>query len=471
MGDEGEESRTVEDLNRELNAIINSSDDGLFVCRADGTVVRVNPASERLHGIRAEEVVGRSIFDLVEEGFVTRSAAVEAIRHRRRVSVLQHHRGRKLVSTGAPVFDDQGELVLAVVTVRDVTEMDQLQQSLEEEEARSRQFREQMLAMQQLELENRHLVTRSPAMVQVLQQAVRVGGVDSTVLLLGESGVGKGVIADLIHSHSKRAKGPMIRINCGAIPETLIESELFGYEKGAFTGAQRAKPGYFELADGGTLFLDEIAELPAASQVKLLRFLEDGRISRLGSTTSLAVNVRVLAATHRDLEQMVAQEQFRLDLFYRLNVIPLTIPPLRKRRDCLLPLLRHYVAHFAQQLGVSRRLGSRALEALLTYDYPGNVRELMNLCERLVVMSTTEVIGEADLPVSLRRQLDERTGPLLCWHPGRSLSEAMDEVERQILSEASERTGSQAEMAKMLGVNQSTVARKLQKHGLVRGRG
>ncbi len=460
------EAVAIEELNRELNAIINSSSDGLFVCRADGTVIRVNPASERMHHIQADEVLGKNIFTLVEEGFVDRSAALEAIRSRKQVSVLQNHRGRKLMSTGTPVFDEEGELVLAVVTVRDVTEIDQLQRSIEEEETRSSQFREQMLAMQQLELESRQIIARSPGMVQVLLQAVRVGGVDSTVLILGESGVGKGLVADLIHSHSRRAQGPLIRINCGAIPETLIESELFGYEKGAFTGAQTAKPGYFELADGGTLFLDEVAELPSASQVKLLRFLEDGRISRLGATSSIAVNVRVMAATHRNLEKMVATEQFRLDLFYRLNVIPLTVPPLRERRDCLLPLLRHYISHFSTHIGVTRRLGRAALEALLVYEYPGNVRELMNLCERLVVMSETEVIGEGDLPTTLQPQFVPQFVPGKLWQPGQTLAEVVADAERRVLGELCERYVNQGEIASQLGVNQSTIARKLKKHSL-----
>lgn len=457
---------TFADLNRELNAIINSSTDGLFVCRADGTVVRVNPASERLHHIRADEVLGKNLFTLVEEGFVDRSAALETIRSRKEVSVLQNHQGRKLMSTGTPVFDERGELVLAVVTVRDVTEIDQLQRSIEEEEARSSQLREQMLAMQQEELEGRNIIARSPVMLQLLQQAVRVGGADSTVLIFGESGTGKGVIADLIHNHSGRSKGPMIRINCGAIPETLIESELFGYEKGAFTGAVAAKPGYFELADGGTLFLDEVAELPQASQVKLLRFLEDGQISRLGGTSNISVNVRVLAATHRDLAKMVAEERFRQDLFYRLNVIPLTMPPLRERRDCLLPLLRHFIEHFSTKQKLKRRLGRSALDALLAYDFPGNVRELMNICERLVVMSQTEVIDAADLPAPIRPLVERDGSRSVAWQPGQTLAELVANLERSVLKEVLSCSQSQAEIAAQLGVNQSTIARKLKRYGL-----
>lgn len=457
----------IEDLNQELTAIINSSSDGLFVCRADGTVIRVNPASERLHSIRAEDIVGRNLQDLVEEGFVERSATLEAIRSGKQCSVLQQHEGRKLLSTGTPVFDKQGELVLAVTTVRDVTEMDRLQRQLEEQGILAGQFREQMLNMQQEQLESKQVIARSPSMTTVLGQAIRVGGAESTVLILGESGSGKGVIVDLIHGNSRRADGPLVKLNCGAIPETLIESELFGYEKGAFTGAEGSKPGYFEMADGGTLFLDEVAELPASSQVKLLRFLEDGSITRLGGTVPRKVNVRVLAATHRDLPQMVEEGTFRLDLFYRLNVIPVTVPPLRERHDCILPLLRHYVDHFAEKSGVRRRLSRAAVDALIDYPFPGNVRELMNLCERLVVMSDTEMIGLVDLPPSVLEQTDAQNLMPVHWHAGVGLNQIVAEVEREVLSAAQERYASQAEIAEALGVNQSTIARKLKRYDLL----
>ncbi|PLX94667.1 MAG: Fis family transcriptional regulator [Desulfuromonas sp.] len=456
----------AEELNRELMAIINSSSDGLFVCRADGTVIRVNPASERLHGIRAEEIIGRNIEELVEEGFVERSATLDAIRTGQPVSVLQHHDGRKLLSTGNPVFDDRGQLVLAVTTVRDVTEMDRMQRELEEQGVRNSQFREQMLTLQQEQLVAKQVIARSPEMLTVLGQAIRVGGAESTVLILGESGSGKGLLVDLIHSNSRRSKGPLIKLNCGAIPDTLIESELFGYEKGAFTGADGSKPGYFEMADGGTLFLDEVAELPPPSQVKLLRFLEDGNIARLGGTTSRKVDVRILAATHRDLSQMVEEGGFRLDLYYRLNVIPMQVPPLRERRECILPLLRHYIDFFAEKSGVHRRLSRAAVDTLIDYPYPGNVRELMNLCERLVVMSETEMIGLVDLPPSILQQTDAQHLVPVHWQEGDGLQEIVAEVEREVLSAAKERFASQAEIAQALGVNQSTIARKLRRYSL-----
>jgi transcriptional regulator with PAS, ATPase and Fis domain len=258
----------------------------------------------------------------------------------------------------------------------------------------------------------------------------------------------------------------MIKINCGAIPESLIESELFGHERGAFTGAQAAKPGYLELADEGILFLDEIAELPLASQVKLLRFLEDGRVTRLGGTAGRTVNVRIIAATHRDLEKMVAEKTFRLDLYYRLNVIPLYIPSLKERQECLLPLIRHYIDYFASKNGGHKRLARIATDAMLTYTYPGNVRELMNLCERLVVMSETEVIDIQDLPAHIINSVAELAQPMTGWPREMNLEQILESVERMLLAEAMKEHGNQYRMADALGVNQSTVGRKLKKYGI-----
>ncbi|WP_218188126.1 sigma-54 interaction domain-containing protein [Desulfosarcina cetonica] len=327
-----------------------------------------------------------------------------------------------------------------------------------------------MQEMQIEELISGQIIARSANIVQALRQARKVSRVDSTVLILGESGTGKGVIANLIHRYSVRADKPMVQVNCGAIPETLVESELFGYEKGAFTGAaQKGKPGYLELADQGILFLDEIAELPIASQVKLLRFLEDGQVTRVGGTAPRRLNVRILCATHRDLEKMVAQGEFRLDLFYRLNVIPIVVPPLREREDCKLSLIRHFIGRFNAKLKVGKppRLTRPALDALLLYDFPGNVRELMNICERLVVMAEGPQIDLADLPAPVTANLSSPvTYALGLLKSGGNLNQTLATVERRILAEAQEKHGTQAKVAAALGVNQSTIARKLKKYGL-----
>ncbi len=459
--------RIGEELAREAEAIINSMSDGLWVCDGQAQVMRINPASARLNSIEPGQVVGRNMRDLVDEGMFDRSVTLEVLRTGKPVNMLQSRRGRKLVLTGTPVRDDAGQLIRVVVNERDVTEIESLQRDLEEQEAIKDRFRDEMQEMRIEMVESQRVIAKSPAMQQALRQAIKVSGAESTVLILGESGVGKGLFADLIHKYSPRAGKPLVKVNCGAIPDSLVEAELFGYEKGAFTGAQaKGKAGYFELAQGGTLFLDEIAELPLSSQVKLLRFLEDHRITRVGATASREVDVRILAATHRNLQEMVDHGLFRLDLFYRLNVIPLSIPPLRERAECILPVLRHYIDHYSTRLGTRRRLSRAATDTLLGYAWPGNVRELMNLCERLVVMSDTEVIDAGDLPPNVTAVAGAGAAAPVALDDETTLDEAIARTERAILLRARQRHGNQTDMARALGVNQSTVARKLKRYGI-----
>ncbi len=453
-------------LSRELDTIIDSSSDGLFVCDADANVIRMNPASEKIHNLAASEIVGRNMRELLSSGFIDRSAALETSITHKPASLLQKKDGRTLVSIATPVFDDSGKLVRVVVSERDISEIDRLQRELEQQEAIRDGFRDQILEMQKNDLEAQQIIARSPAMVRSLQQALRVAKADSSVLILGESGVGKGLLADIIHKNSARSGNPLIKINCGAIPESLIEAELFGYERGAFTGAQNRKPGHFELADGGTLFLDEIAELPLPSQVKLLRFLEDGQITRLGDTNSRKVNVRVLAATHQDMDQLVKLGKFRLDLYYRLNVIPIQVPAVRERQDCIVPLIHHYIEKFSARSGSKKRLTKAALDSLAAYPFPGNVRELMNICERLVVMSDTESIGLSDLPPQIQAHSAQNALEIPELDEGATLQETLDRVEKHLLETALTRFRNQTDMAAALGVNQSTIARKLKKHSL-----
>jgi len=457
--------RTIQELTWEHNTIIDSSSDGLFVCDGQGKILRVNPASERINQATAEQLVGRNYLDVAKEGLVILpSAALEAIKQRKQVSLLQENRfGRKLISTATPVFADDGELIRVVVSERDITEIDRLQKELEEQQAIGDQFRQQILELQQAQLNGRSIIAESPAMVKAIRQALKLGKVDSTVLILGESGVGKGLIADLIHQNSNRADKPIIKLNCGAIPELLIEAELFGYVKGAFTGAAGNKPGLLEIADGGTIFLDEIAELPLASQVKLLRFMEDNRITRLGSTQSRHVDVRILTATNQNLQDMMDKGLFRADLYYRLSVIPLQVPPLRERKDCLLPLIRSYIDLFSKQTKKEARLTTAAIDTLTRYAYPGNVRELMNICERLVVMTETDLIDVVDLPQTVVSDTEQQ---LADWPVEMSMMQIMETVERNILLTAAKKYHKQQDIAASLSMSQPTVARKLQKYGI-----
>ncbi len=462
--------RSFQELNRELDTIIESSHDGLWICDGNARVIKINSASEQLNNICAKDVLGKSMQELVDNGFVDKSATLKVLKTGKNATVLQKiQNGRKLMISANPVFDAKGHLIRVVVTERDITELDILQKKLDKQAAIRDRYRHHVLELQIEELESNRIIAKSPCFLNILQRALKVSRVDSTVLILGESGVGKGVIADLIHKYSTRSHRPMIKINCGAIPESLVESELFGYEKGAFTGAaDKGKPGYFELADGGILFLDEIAELPQASQVKLLRFLEDGMIYRVGGIKGQTLNVRILAATNRNLKAMVKNKTFRQDLFYRLNVIPLLVPPLRERNACILPLVDHYITYFANKLGLEKKyhLTREASDALQGYSFPGNVRELMNLCERLVVMVDGNRVAIENLPQTITHGQNKTTLNSVIRKGQRPLQQILASVEKEALAYAMEIHGTQALAAKALNINQSTIARKLKKHGI-----
>jgi transcriptional regulator with PAS, ATPase and Fis domain len=293
--------------------------------------------------------------------------------------------------------------------------------------------------------------------------ALRVARVNSTLLLLGESGVGKGVIAKLVHKHSECKNGPFIRVDCADIPSSLIESELFGYERGAFTGARKeGKPGFLELAHGGTLFLDEIAELPLNSQSKLLGFLEDHEVVRVGGTNPKKIDARIITATNKNIEEMVVAKMFREDLFYRLNVVPIYIQPLRQRPDDILPLVFHYVEKFCATYRKKKILSPEVIEVISRYDFPGNIRELANLVERLVVVSEKERIELKDVPERVLNYslptLQTRSVP-----GSASLKEVLKQYERALIERTVRKYGSQRKAAKALRVDQATVSRKIKK--------
>ncbi|MEC9488043.1 MAG: sigma 54-interacting transcriptional regulator, partial [Halanaerobium sp.] len=302
------------------------------------------------------------------------------------------------------------------------------------------------------------------AMESVLNLAEKVARVNSTVLLQGESGVGKGVVARIIHDLSAREDGPFVAINCGAIPETLLESELFGYETGAFTGASRkGKPGLIETAEGGTLFLDEITEIPLNLQVKLLQVIQERRLVRIGGVRPIAVDIRVIAATNQDIEMLVREGLFREDLYYRLNVVPIKIPPLRERQEDIIPLINHFLERYNKKYGQEKDLTREAKRALKKYHWPGNCRELENLIERLVVTSEQAVIGLTDLPQNIKGYMP---GNPVEVHRLLPLGEARELVEKLLLEKAraEAESGSTYEMARILSVDQSTVVRKWNKY-------
>ena len=314
------------------------------------------------------------------------------------------------------------------------------------------------------------IIGRSPAIKRVFRLIEKVAPTESTVLILGESGTGKELVARAIHQKSRRKDGPFIPVNCGAIPEELLESELFGYEKGAFTGANRSKPGRFELAHGGTIFLDEIAEMSPKLQVKLLRILQEKTIERLGSERSIPVNIRIIAATNRHLEKEVAEGRFREDLYFRLNVIPIKLPPLRERREDIPLLAEHFLQKFCEREEVPvKRLSEEALECLLSYSWPGNVRELENLMERLVILTEDEIIKREDLPEYLCKPPAVRINLLEDFPPeGLDLQETLKEMEKSLILKALEASGGvKSKAAQLLRLNRTTLIEKMKRLGLV----
>ena len=315
------------------------------------------------------------------------------------------------------------------------------------------------------ELQDRHriegIIGESGQMLEVTSLVRRVAPSEATVLIRGESGTGKELIAQAIHYASPRAAKPLIRVNCAALPENLLESELFGHEKGSFTGAVATRKGRFESADGGTLFLDEIGDLPLHLQAKLLRVLQEKEFERVGSSQPLKVDVRVLSATHRDLEKLMKSGQFREDLYYRLNVVTIVLPPLRERRQDLPALMDHFLRRFAAKNGKTiRGFSHEAREALLRYDYPGNVRELENLIERAVVLTRDDVIDRGDLPLTLEESeiRDDKEPHLLA---------AVEGLERRMIKNALARAGGiQTRAAELLGITERALRYKLAKYGL-----
>lgn len=306
------------------------------------------------------------------------------------------------------------------------------------------------------------VVGASKAMQRVYEAVEQVATTDTSVLVLGESGTGKELVAQAIHDASPRSTGPFVRVNCGAIPEGLVESELFGHERGAFTGAVQQRLGRFELADGGTIFLDEVGDLPLAMQVKLLRVLQERTFERVGSSATQSADVRVVAATSRDLEQRVADDSFRLDLYYRLNVFPIRVPPLRERGSDIVALTDHFVAlHNKRHLRTVRRVATSALDALLAYHWPGNVRELENCVERAVLVSTDDVIHAHNLPPSLQ------TGATTGTEAGRDLQVQLDNLERALILDAlkAER-GNMTRAAKRLNVTERIMGLRVKKHAI-----
>lgn len=452
---------------KDFKMLFGASYDGILLTDAKGNILMFNKAYVDLSGIPEDVLKGKNMEQIIELGYLKRSVALMVLNEKEPVTIthidLPH--GTCIV-TGSPIFDEKGELYRVVTNVRDMTEIYRLREELEKAQEMEEIYYQHLDQNINPDLKNEP-VAISTAMQEVLGLARKISPVDVTVLILGESGVGKEVVAKYIHDHSYRKDGPFIAVNCGAIPEHLLESELFGYIGGAFTGAlKNGKAGLFESAENGTLFLDEIGELPLNLQVKILRVLEMHEVTRIGACSPIPVNARILAATNRNLEDMVKnKEAFRDDLYYRLNVIQIQIPPLRERPDDIAPLAMHFLHHYNQVYNQKKRMSSDVLREFKQYTWPGNIREIKNLIERLVVVSNGEYLDFNELPCKKRGKNDPPAVQVSRIIP---LSTAVEELEKQLLITALEEYESSRKIAAAIGINQATVLRKMKKYGLAR---
>lgn len=435
------------------------TEDGMTVVDANGITILNNSAHEKIMGVDGDNIVGKSTEELVKEGIIQKSASSMVFESHEQETMVQNlSNGKTVLVTATPLFDQSKNIDRIINNVRDVP----ILQSMYEESVKQLEIISSYKSelAEQRYLSQKKLVAESMKMRQVLKFAERLAANDSTVLILGESGVGKGVIARLIQDMSGRNSKPMISVNCGAIPEHLLESELFGYVGGAFTGANKdGKIGLIEAANGGVVFLDEIGELPVNVQPKLLSFLETGEVMKVGSTKAKKVDCRIIAATNRNLDEMVEKGEFREDLFYRLSVIPIKIPPLRERREDIVPLILEFLKEINEKNNSHKTMSKELLRAMEKAEWTGNVRQLHNMVERLVVLSTNTEITISDLPnddvyYKGTIELEEEELPI-------SLPDIIKTIEDKYIEQAMKEGGSIRRAATLLGMTPSTLFRKI----------
>lgn len=434
--------------------------DGIYVVDRNGVIIAINKVFTALTGISEKESIGKHISYLVEEKYIDKAVCQLTLTKKKAVSdmCVMIRTNKKVLITCNPFFDELGEITQVLSVMRDITELIKLKKKLEYSEGISKRYYNELEYLRRQQFQTKGLIGDSPGMHQIKELIYQVSKVESTVLITGETGVGKEVVVNEIHKNSSRRDGPYIKINCAAIPENLLESELFGYEKGSFTGAlNKEKLGLFEMANKGTILLDEIAEMPLRLQPKLLRVIQEKEITRVGGTRSIKLDVRVITATNRNLEELVRAGTFREDLYYRLNVIPMKIPPLRSRKEDIAMLIVHFLQKYNEKYSTNKIIDISALEVLEQYDWPGNVRELENFIERLIVIVNEDEISQKHI----KNLIDsKRISSVFIAKNNLLLKEAVDLLEKQIIEEALKKYGSTHKAARALGVSQPTLLRK-----------
>ncbi|MCC2864474.1 sigma 54-interacting transcriptional regulator [Anaerovorax odorimutans] len=446
--------RTCEKIKQERDTYFLAMDnclDSFHVTDRDGNIIFVNKTFERRSKTSKDFILGKSVTEMEELGFYRPSAVRIALREGRPITMVQAGPGGDAIVTATPIKDADGQAVMCVSNARFTDELELLDKYY-----RGRN--------KQPDYDEKSIVTKNAEVAKLYESARQVAKADSSILITGETGTGKSMLAKYIHDNSQRAKGKFIELNCAAIPENLIESELFGYESGAFTGAKKGgKPGLFEMADGGSLFLDEIGDMPLNLQVKLLHAIQNRIITRIGGTAEKPVNVRIITATNKNLEKLVEEGLFRSDLYYRIHVVPLHMPALRQRKEDIDELVKSFLQLFNNRYGSQVEIVDEALEILNEYRWPGNIRELENLIERLVVTNRTGVIDEETLPNHIKIMTD---GPQADVQVNRiiPLRQALEQVEAQLIHMTFQEYPSTYKAAKALGISQSGASRKFLKY-------
>jgi PAS domain S-box-containing protein len=459
-----------------VEAIIEAVHDGVYVTDMEGYFIAANRGFERITGISRQELASKHTSYLIEMKYISETVNLEVLQDKQsRSKLIRYPSGKEVLVTAAVVWDKNRRAIGMVSTLRDLTELNKMQKKLVASSDLVEKYRKKLDHLaEKLELNKHEFITHTAEGRHILTLAEKVAGSNVTVLITGDSGVGKDVIARYIHEHSQRKdKGAFTKVDCAAMPANLLESELFGYEKGAFTNASsEGKRGLLETADKGTLFLDEIGDLPFELQSKLLNVIQDKEIKRIGGLTSLPVDVRIIAATNRNIQEMVRNRTFRQDLYYRLSVVPIHVPPLRERKEDIAPLVIHFLNYFNSIYSTSNYVFKEALDYLKTYDWPGNVRELKNMIERFVIVNPDAEIRIADIEAEIKNQIN--VSPTQFTHINSSdrigpLKNHMQRLEKDLIKAALEAHRTLADAAGDLGIDISTLTRKKQKYGLREG--